>query len=59
MKQFVIDMCALQLTDKYCISEVNVLNELPLTPVGKVDYRRLTDMCNARIRDKEVRVKSK
>lgn len=59
MKQFVIDMCALQLTDKYCISEVNVLNELPLTPVGKVDYRKLTDMCNARIRDKEVRVKSK
>ena len=59
MKQYVIDMCALQLTDKYCIGEVNVMNELPLTPVGKVDYRKLTDICNAKIKgeDKKVCIK--
>lgn len=59
MKQYVIDMCALQLTDKYCIGEVNVMNELPLTPAGKVDYRKLTDICNAKIKgeDKNVCIK--
>lgn len=59
-KQGIVDACFGKLTDKYCINEVNVMDELPRTPVGKVDYRKLTDICNKKVKEKEkVNVKVK
>lgn len=46
IKKIIMDKCSMELTKKYCIKDINILDELPLTPVGKVDYRKLTDICN-------------
>ena len=46
IKKIIMDKCSMELTNKYCIKDINILDELPLTPVGKVDYRKLTDICN-------------
>lgn len=53
LKKIILEKCSIELTDKYCIREINILDELPLTPVGKVDYRKLTDICNEMIASKK------
>lgn len=59
MRGFILDACALQLSDKYCVGEVRFLDELPLTPVGKVDYRKLTKICNEQIKSSKSNVNVK
>lgn len=49
IENIIIEKCNLELTEKYCIKEINVMDKFPLTPVGKVDYRKLTDICNEKI----------
>lgn len=46
LKKIVLDKCEENLSSKYCIGAITVRDELPLTPVGKTDFRKLSDMCN-------------
>ncbi len=46
LKSLVLDKCNEKLSSKYCIGAITVRDELPLTPVGKTDFRKLSDMCN-------------
>lgn len=46
--------CSKKLTEKYCIDKIEILDEFPLTPVGKVDYRKLEKICNERIREEQL-----
>lgn len=46
--------CSKKLTEKYCIDKIEILDEFPLTPVGKVDYRKLEKICNEKIREEQL-----
>ena len=46
--------CGKKLTEKYCIDKIEILDEFPLTPVGKVDYRKLEKICNEKIREEQL-----
>ena len=46
LKSLVFDKCNEKLSSKDCIGAITVRDELPLTPVGKTDFRMLSDMCN-------------
>lgn len=46
--------CSKKLTEKYCIDKIEILDEIPLTPVGKVDYRKLEKICNEKIREEQL-----
>ncbi len=46
--------CGKKLTEKYCIDKIEILDEFPLTPVGKVDYRKLEKICNEKIREEKL-----
>ncbi len=55
LKSLIIELCNQKLTPKYCIKKINVMSEFPLTPVGKVDYKKLEKICN----EKQVKVLKK
>ena len=42
IKEEIMNACKKELSDKYIPKDVVIVDELPLTPVGKVDYRELT-----------------
>lgn len=46
--------CGKKLTEKYCIDKIEILDEFPLTPVGKVDYRKLEKICNEKIKEEQL-----
>ena len=46
IKEKIIESCKGQLSEKYIPKAIEVVEELPLTPVGKVDYRKLTEEYN-------------
>ena len=46
--------CGKKLTEKYFIDKIEILDEFPLTPVGKVDYRKLEKICNEKIREEQL-----
>ena len=46
--------CGKKLTEKYCIDKIEILDEFPLTPVGKVDYRKLEKICNEKNREEQL-----
>ena len=46
--------CSKKLTEKYCIDKIEILDEFPLTPVGKIDYRKLEKICNEKIRQEQL-----
>ena len=46
--------CSKKLTEKYCIDKIEILDEFPLTPVGKVDYRKLEKICNEKNREEQL-----
>lgn len=46
LKELILKYCKQELTDKYCIEKINVVPSFPLTPVGKVDYIKLSNICN-------------
>ena len=54
IRNIVLDECSKQLTEKYFVDKVNVMDELPLTPVGKVDFIKLKKICNNQIDDEVV-----
>ena len=45
-KEEIMGYCKEQLSDKYIPKDIVLADELPLTPVGKVDYRALTEKYN-------------
>lgn len=46
--------CSKKLTEKYCIDKIEILDDFPLTPVGKVDYRKLEKICNEKIKEEQL-----
>ena len=46
IKEKILEGCKGQLGDKYIPKAIEVVDELPLTSVGKVDYRKLIDEYN-------------
>lgn len=42
----VLKACCDELTEKYNFDKINIFEELPLTPVGKVDFIKLKEICN-------------
>ena len=46
LKDLIMKECNQKLTSKYSIKDINIMSEFPLTPVGKVDYRKLEKICN-------------
>ena len=46
IKEKIIESCKGQLSEKYIPKAIEVVEELPLTSVGKVDYRKLTEEYN-------------
>lgn len=49
IKTVILDNCKKKLTSKYCIGKINIVEEFPLTEVGKVDFIRLKEICNEKL----------